>query len=160
MKLNIKQADLDNAGHASAIIDLLNNYARDRFGGGEELSELTKRNLIPELQRHPTTLILLAFLEQHAVGMATCFVGFSTFNAKPLLNIHDLIVDVDHRGHGIGRALLESAEHAAKRIGCCKLTLEVVDGNATARGLYESFGFTDQQLGEFKLTRFMHKPFR
>lgn len=160
MNLNIAQADLDNAHHANVIVQLLDNYARDRFGGGEELSDHTKRNLIPELRRHPTTLILLAFSEEQAVGMATCFVGFSTFQAKPLLNIHDLIVDANHRGHGIGRALLESAEQAAKKMGCCKLTLEVVDGNSTARGLYESFGFTDQELGEFKLTRFMHKPFR
>jgi hypothetical protein len=42
--------------------------------------------------------------------------------------------------------------------GCCKLTLEVQDGNTRARGLYESFGFTDFVVGDSEPTRFLSKP--
>ena len=34
------------------------------------------------------------------VGLATTFEGFSTFAAKPLINIHDIAVLPDYRGRG------------------------------------------------------------
>lgn len=156
--LTIIEADLDDDIHANTIIGLLDAYACDRFGGSKPLSESTKEQLIPALHLHPTSLVLLAFDEHKPVGMATCFVGFSTFQAKPLLNIHDLVVVPNQRGRGIGRALLELAQQTAAKRGCCKLTLEVVDDNTIARGLYESFGFANYELGEFKVTRFLQKP--
>lgn len=157
MNLTIIEANLNDSHHADAIIRLLDTYACDRFGGSAPLSEQTKTRLIPALRQHPTTVVLLAFVNQKPVGMATCFVGFSTFQAQPLLNIHDLVVSPNHRGQGIGRSLLESAQQSAARRGCCKLTLEVVDDNALARGLYESFGFANYELGESKTTRFLQK---
>jgi ribosomal protein S18 acetylase RimI-like enzyme len=79
--------------------------------------------------------------------VAVCFLGFSTFAARPLLNVHDLAVLPECRGKGVGRALLEAAEARARAHGCCKLTLEVQDSNQRARGLYASFGFADYVLG-------------
>ena len=76
-----------------------------------------------------------------AVGVAVCFIGFSTFAAQPLLNVHDLAVLPAHRGRGIGRRLLETAETAARALGCCKMTLEVRDDNVTAQGLYAALGY-------------------
>jgi ribosomal protein S18 acetylase RimI-like enzyme len=158
--LQIVEADLGNDNHAATIVELLDTYARDRFGGSKPLSESTRERLIPAMRQHPTSLVLLTFDNQTAVGMATCFIGFSTFQAQPLLNIHDLVVVPSHRGRGIGRALLGAAEQAAIKRGCCKLTLEVVDDNLLARGLYESYGFVNYELGESKVTRFLQKPIR
>jgi ribosomal protein S18 acetylase RimI-like enzyme len=101
--------------------------------------------------------VLLAFADQRPVGMAICFFGFATFQARPLLNIHDLAVVPDYRGQGIGRALLGEAEKRALGHGCCKLTLEVRDDNRPARALYESFGFTDFVVGKAVPTRFLSK---
>jgi GNAT superfamily N-acetyltransferase len=66
--------------------------------------------------------------------------GFSTFYARPLVNVHDLSVLAAHRGQGVGRQLLAAVEAEAQRLGCCKLTLEVLERNP-ARRLYESCGF-------------------
>jgi len=101
--------------------------------------------------------VLLAVSEGRPVGVAVCFLGFSTFQARPLLNIHDLAVLPEWRGKGIGRALLAHVEDRARRRGCCKLTLEVLDDNARARGLYESLGFSDFVVGDSAPTLFLTK---
>ena len=46
---NILLADLSIPAHAEAVVYLLNEYAKDEMGGGAELSEFAKQNLIPEL---------------------------------------------------------------------------------------------------------------
>ena len=103
-------------------------------------------------------MVLLAFDGDEPVGIATCFFGFSTFAARPLLNVHDLAVVPARRGDGIGRALLAEAEARARAAGCCKLTLEVQDDNHRARAVYARFGFTDYVLGgESVPTRFLTK---
>ncbi|HEU4533517.1 MAG TPA: GNAT family N-acetyltransferase, partial [Polyangiaceae bacterium] len=88
-----------------------------------------------------TTLIFLAYLEGRAVGVAVCFRGFSTFAARPLVNVHDLAVVPECRGRGVGRLLLQAVERKARALGCCKLTLEVLENNQRARNLYASLGF-------------------
>ncbi len=75
------------------------------------------------------------------VGAAICFVGFSTFAARPVLNIHDLAVLPELRGAGIGTSLLEAASARARELDCCKLTLEVRKDNEGALALYRRFGF-------------------
>ena len=63
------------------------------------------------------------------------------------------------RGRGIGRALLAEAEARAQARGCVKLTLEVLESNARARGLYYSHGFRDFELaGVVRRTLFLSKP--
>ena len=137
---------------------MLDVYSRDPKGAGQPLPEEVKARLIPGLRTHPTTVVLLAFQGERAVGVAVCFLGFSTFAGRPLLNVHDLVVRLDHRGQGIGFALLAAAEAEARRRGCAKLTLEVQDDNDPARRLYARFGFTDFTIGSVDLpTRFLSK---
>ncbi|MEO8466498.1 MAG: GNAT family N-acetyltransferase [Gammaproteobacteria bacterium] len=97
--------------------------------------------------------MLLAFVDDAAIGIAVCFVGFSTFRARPLLNVHDLAVLPQYRGKGAGRALLQAAEDHARHNGCCRLTLEVLESNSAARVLYRRFGF-----GDSTVSRFLVKP--
>jgi ribosomal protein S18 acetylase RimI-like enzyme len=86
-------------------------------------------------------VVLLAWHSATPVGIAVCFVGFSTFLARPLLNIHDLAVIPAYRRHGVGRLLLERVAAKGKALGCCKLTLEVRADNHAAQRLYEEVGF-------------------
>ena len=109
------------------------DYARDPMGNGQDLPAEIQQALVPGLRAHPTTLIFLAFRDDEAVGIVTGFLGFSTFAARPLINIHDLHVTKAHRGHGIGPSLLDAVEAEGRRLGCCKLTLEVQEHNETAR---------------------------
>ena len=77
--IDIVEANLDLTIHAQAVTDLLNAYARDPMGDGNPLSPWVLKNLIPGLRKHPTTIIFLAFNAGKAVGIVTCFKGFSTF---------------------------------------------------------------------------------
>ena len=69
--------------------------------------------LVDGLREHPTSLVFLAFDRNRPVGMATCFIGFSTFAARRIINIDDLHVPAEFRSRGIGRRLLEAVEAKA-----------------------------------------------
>lgn len=139
--LVIRRADLDSPADAAAVVSLLDAYSRDPMGDGKPLENEARQRLIPGLRAHPTALVWLAIAAGRHVGVLTAFVGFSTFRARPLVNVHDVAVLADARGGGIGRRLLAAAEAHARAAGCCKLTLEVLENNLPAKGLYESVGY-------------------
>jgi len=151
-------ADYADKAHRDAVVEILDAYARDPMGGGEPLPEFTRRHLLDEMARRPNMFSLLTFIDDRPVGLANCIEGFSTFAARPLLNIHDLAVLPGYRGRGVGRALLSEIESIARSRGCCKVTLEVLQGNLVARTAYLNFGFTpytlDDTLGN---AEFWHK---
>src|SRR5215475_13371427 len=140
-EVTVIEADLNDCQHQTVILQLINAYARDPMGDGRDLPETVRVRLISGLRQHPTSLVFLAFDDAIPVGVAVCFIGFSTFAARPLINIHDLAVIPDYRGLGIGRLLLERVEVKGRELGCCKLTLEVREDNHRAQRLYEEFGF-------------------
>src|SRR5437868_2039567 len=142
-------ADLANTKHQAAIIELLDMYCRDQFGDGKPLSEYARSNLIPGLIKHGGARVFLAFDGDQPLGVAICLVGFSSFRAKPLVNIHDIAVSPAARGQGIGRKLLAAVEADARALGCCKVTLEVRSDNHRAMGLYRSVGFQPSEPETF-----------
>ena len=141
-------ADLANSTHQAAIIELLDMYCRNEFGDGKPLSDDAKAKLISGLVKHGGTRVFLAYSGQEPAGLAICFIGFSSFKAKPLLNVHDLAVAPQFRGRGIGQALLEAVAEHARSLGCCKVTLEVRADNAKALELYRRAGFQSTQPAE------------
>ncbi len=143
----IVEADLDRVDHRRDVVALTDAYARDAMGGGQPLTADATNQLVAGLRAQPTTLIFLAYVDGAAVGIATCFGGFSTFAARPLINVHDLAVLPAHRGRGVGRALLDAVTRAARTRGCCKVTLEVLEHNARARHVYEHAGFDSPRYG-------------
>ncbi len=141
-ELKIVKADLSNSQHQNAVLELLDSYSADPMGDAKPLSDFARRNLISGLRAHPTTLVFLACIGEQSYGIATCFRGFSTFAAKPLINVSDFYVTPAHRGKGIGRLLLEAILEEAKLTDCCKLTLEVQQNNVRARTIYARFGLS------------------
>jgi GNAT superfamily N-acetyltransferase len=138
--ITVIEADLSRPEHQAATVHLLNAYAMDPMGDGQPLSETARRDVIPGLREHPSTLVFLAYRDD-VVGLAICFRGFSTFAARPLVNISDYFVFSEHRGIGIGRQLLSAVEQRARGLGCCRLTLEVQENNHHAKRVYAAAGF-------------------
>jgi ribosomal protein S18 acetylase RimI-like enzyme len=116
------------------------------MGGGAGLAEDVRARLAGDLRERVArggAVVLVAERGGEPVGVAVCFLGYSTFRGRPLLNLHDLAVLPAARGAGVGRALLDAVGARAKELGCCKVTLEVREDNATARRLYARAGFVD-----------------
>lgn len=144
--LQVIEADLADPAYAAATVRLLNEYALDPMGRGSALSRYARENLVPELLKRPAAHAILALVGDVPAGLLICMEGFSTFACRPLLNIHDVIVTRAYRGRGLARRLLEKAEALARALGCCKMTLEVLEGNRVARAAYRSFGFAGYEL--------------
>ena len=144
--IDLCEASLSDAVHAQAIIKLLSIYALDPMGGGQALSDYAQQNLITALAKRNDKVIILAFANKNPVGLMICFEGFSTFMCKPLLNIHDVVVHPEYRGQGISTMMLQKIADLARARNCCKLTLEVLDGNLPAKASYLKSGFKAYQL--------------
>lgn len=156
--VRVVRADYRAPEHAAAIVMLLDSYARDPAGGGEGLDDFAKANLVPELARRPQAFSVLAFDGDQPVGLINAIEGFSTFKCRPLVNVHDVAVLPGHRGRRVAELMLALVEDMARERGACKLTLEVLEGNAPALRLYHRTGFAGYELDPaMGQARFMQK---
>ncbi|CAH0187425.1 GNAT family N-acetyltransferase [Pseudomonas mediterranea] len=137
----VLQASYTNPVHAEAICLVLNGYAEDPMGGGRSLPAEVLLHLPEELAKRPHAFSVLAFVNGEPAGLVNCFEGFSTFACRPLVNIHDVVVMKAFRGLGLSQKMLQKVEDIARQRGCCKITLEVLEGNAVAQASYSKFGF-------------------
>lgn len=150
--IQVLQADYENKDHVRDILNLMDRYARDPMGMEEELPGGVRAELVDRLREMPEAMTFLAYWGGQAAGIANCFVGFETFRARKVVNIHDLFVVADRRGKGIGQTLLHNIQKKARQLKCCKLTLEVRDDNPAFR-LYEQFGFEEDDPPVWFLTK-------
>ncbi|WP_406663438.1 GNAT family N-acetyltransferase [Gallaecimonas sp. GXIMD1310] len=146
MTIEVIQADYHNPQHGQDLLALLDAYARDPMGGGEGLKEQVKATLLEKLAERADAVSLLCYVDGEPAGLINAFEGFSTFKAKPLFNIHDVVVLAPFRGRGLSLAMLDKLSEVARARGCCKLTLEVLEGNTVAKAAYLRFGFVGYEL--------------
>ena len=88
----------------------------------------------------PMAEVILAEWEGAPVGFALFFHNFSTFLARPGIYLEDLFVDPEHRGKGIGKALLIRLARIATERGCGRLEWAVLDWNQPSIDFYRSLG--------------------
>lgn len=158
-RIEIRQANFSEAADRQALQRLMQEYASDPMGGGQPLPESVIDVLPDKLLNYPGAFSVIAWNDDRPVGLINCFETLSTFKAKPLVNIHDVVVSADCRGLGIAHQMLESVEKVARERGCCKLTLEVLQGNERARQVYLAFGFAGYELDEsYGQASFWEKP--
>lgn len=144
--MKVIQADYHQPKHGQDIMFLMQTYAQDEMGGGEELSEYTQQNLIANLQSTSGVFTVIAYDGELAIGLINCVEGFSTFKAKKLVNIHDVIVLEEYRGKGVVDRMFAEVERLSQALGACKLTLEVLEGNTRAQKAYQRLGFEGYEL--------------
>ena len=144
--IELVMADYRNPAHAEAVVTLLDAYACDPAGGGMPLAPEVRAALLGALAARPQAFSVLAYDGGQPVGLVNCIEGFSTFACKPLVNVHDVVVLASHRGRRVAQRMLGRVEAEARSRGACKLTLEVLSGNASALRAYEREGFAGFQL--------------
>mgnify|MGYP001829145637 CR=1 FL=1 len=150
MNIRIVRVDYLNKHHASDLVYLLDYYDKDPMGGGTELSEHVKNNLVAELAKLKGSQSVLCYVDDKPAGLVNAFEGFSTFKCQYLINIHDVIILKEYRGLGLSQSLLGKVEEIAINKGYCKLTLEVLEGNTAAQNAYKKFGFSAYELDPAK----------
>jgi len=143
MNISFEYCDYENPVHLTALVDLLNHYMTDPMGEAPPLNKLQQLRLVDGLSNHPAALVLFVLYDGEIVGLATCFINFSTFNVKSYLYIHDIVVYADFRNKGLGKALMEKLIEISTEREYCKITLEVREDNFQAQGLYYSLGFEE-----------------
>ena len=107
-------------------------------------------------RRYAETLI--AEVDGEPVGFALYFHNFSTFLAQPGIYLEDLFVVPEHRGSGVGKALLERLAQMAIERGCGRLEWAVLDWNESAIGFYERLGA--RRNADWTIYRLTGEPLR
>ena len=88
----------------------------------------------------PKFRMFIAEWQGEAVGYASFFYFYSTFQGRAALFLEDLFVLERFRGKGIGRALLVAVSKLTLEEGCFALRWEVLDWNRPAIEFYEKLG--------------------
>ena len=99
----------------------------------------------------PACEAIIAERHGHAVGFALFFTTFSTFLARPGIYLEDVFVEPEHRGAGIGKAILRRLAALAVERGCGRFEWRVLDWNEPSIRFYESLG--GKVLPEWELVR-------
>ncbi|MFV0592356.1 MAG: GNAT family N-acetyltransferase [Draconibacterium sp.] len=137
------QVDLHNTVHSNAVISLINDYMLDEMGIGEMMPNGLGPKIIEGLKKHVAYVGFLVEIDGEFAALANCNLNFSTWKAKPLINIHDFIVSPHFRKRGVGLFLLKAIEDYAKGNGYCRINLEVRHDNYKAQNLYKKAGFQE-----------------
>lgn len=145
MNYTFRPADLDHPADRQAIVQMLNE-----FMNGQSHSDRSAigQGVIDGMQSLGTARVYFCQAEGEPCGIAVCFLGYSTYQQKVLLNIHDYYIRQGHRGQGLGRRFLQYIEGECRSSGYGRITLEVYDDNPRARQLYASSGFIGDANGD------------
>ncbi|HSW22696.1 MAG TPA: GNAT family N-acetyltransferase [Burkholderiaceae bacterium] len=123
----------------TAIVGLIRELAE--FERLTHLLGVTPETLRPHLfGDKPVAESVVGEVNGEVVAFALFFTNFSTFLAKPGLYLEDLYVKPEHRGHGLGRAMLEHLGALAVQRGYGRFEWSVLDWNEHAIRFYQGMG--------------------
>jgi GNAT superfamily N-acetyltransferase len=140
VSLTIRPADVADVPTIRELIEGLADYERLRHECHATDAQL-RETLFGE---RPFAEVLIAEWEGVSAGFALFFHNYSTFLARPGLYLEDLFVRPEHRGRGIGKALLTTLASLAVARGCGRLEWSVLDWNVDAIRFYERLGARPQ----------------
>jgi GNAT superfamily N-acetyltransferase len=89
-------------------------------------------------------------------GFALWFLNFSTWDGVHGVYLEDLYVRPEHRGAGLGRALLGTLAQVCVERGYSRLQWSVLDWNEDALGFYKSLGAVP--MDEWTVLRLTGEP--
>jgi len=138
--LFIRPATVADVALVRELIEGLAEYERLRHEC-HATDELLHAALFGE---RPYAEVVIAEHRGETAGFALFFHNFSTFLTRPGIYLEDLFVRPEHRGHGVGKALLGHLASLAVARGCGRLEWAVLDWNESAIGFYRKLGAVPQ----------------
>lgn len=113
-----------------------------RFNRKFNKTQDTEQQVAARMEAKPLAeTALVAELEGIVVGFACLRVTRSLCYDFALAELTELYVEEAHRRQGVGRALIEQAEHIAQEQGAESLVLLTGGRNLTAQEFYHAFGY-------------------
>jgi GNAT superfamily N-acetyltransferase len=136
MAITIRPATPADVGQILEFIRALAVYERE-----PDAVKATEADLLEHgFGESPYYSCLIAQSDGVAAGFALFFYDYSTWLGKPGLYLEDLFVFPEHRGLGIGKALLQRLAQIAVERGCARMKWEVLDWNTPAIDFYKVMG--------------------
>ena len=88
----------------------------------------------------PSAYAHVAEVDGYVIGISIWFLNYSTWLVKPGIYLEDLYVDPEHRGKGLGSALLKELATICVERGYERLQWWVLDWNEPSIEFYKSLG--------------------
>lgn len=154
MSLSIRTAQPGEAGLVLGFIRKLADYERrlDEVVASE--AEIEAALFDPT----PRTFCDIAEWNGEVVGFAIWFYNFSTFWGRNGIYLEDLFVEPDHRGKGIGKALLRHLARKCRDEGLPRLQWWVINWNEPSIAFYKSLGAVP--MDEWTVYRLTGEPLK
>jgi GNAT superfamily N-acetyltransferase len=134
--LQIRAAQAEDVGTILKLIRGLAEYEHE-----PQAVEATEQDLLRDgFGDHPRFHCALAEWDGKPVGFALYFYNYSTWKGRHGIFLDDLFVYPEHRGKGIGKALLLHVARIAAAQNCGRYEWLVLDWNTPAIEFYESLG--------------------
>jgi ribosomal protein S18 acetylase RimI-like enzyme len=137
-------ADMAAIGRLGALlVRLHHDFDPQRFLAATPRTEYAYASFLGGQLKEPEVVILVAARGGDVLGYTYAAIeGIDYLTLRgPAGLLHDLVVDPDHRGQGIGRMLLEATLAALKERGAPRVVLSTASQNAAAQHLFEQAGF-------------------
>ena len=136
--------DLPRIGRlGTLLVEEHHNFDAQRFLGTRRRTPLDYASFLSEQLEQPDVAVLVAEENGDVIGYAYAAVeGYDYMSLRgPAGVLHDVIVDPEYRGRGIGRQLLVAALQFLKSHGAPRVVLTTAEQNEPARRLFTSAGF-------------------
>lgn len=139
--IHIKQANIDNIEDIVYLLSAYRSHYKKIPASAANVS-----SFISERISSGDVVIFLAYAGENAVGITQLYSGYSTLSLGKIWFLYDLYIAEEYRNLGVGKQLLEVSKNFATLDGAFRLELKTEDDNITARGLYETFGFSKDDM--------------
>lgn len=118
---------------------------------GYEVSADQAAERVRQLGKTGSDPIFLAVTDGHVLGLVASHLCRMVQYAAPIMRVTALVVGEWARRRGVGRLLMEHAEHLAEAAGCEAVELTSGVGRAEAHAFYRSIGYDANSLRFRKL---------
>ena len=137
--VNVREAQLADSGLVLEFIKRLAAYEeREDQVAADEAA--IRKSIFEEKYAYG----LLAELDGQTVGFAVYFFNYSTFLGRPGLYLEDVFVMPEHRGQGVGKAILRRLAQIAAEKDCGRMEWSCLKWNRSAIDFYLSLGAKDK----------------
>jgi ribosomal protein S18 acetylase RimI-like enzyme len=151
-------SDLPALGRLGALlVQQHHDFDARRFLGASRSTPRHYAEFLGSQLDDPDVLVLVAEHDGQVIGYT--FAAMEGYDYKSLRGpaglLHDILVDPDHRGRGVGSRLLDETLSTLRSKGARQIVLSTAERNESAQRLFARIGFRRTMV---EMTRELDKP--